>query len=408
MNINNDKLLKNVKVLHDRAEIGLEGKYKVNLNEIIMVITNKCNGMCIMCPNLILDSVNQTYLNASPWSLSFKEYKKKYLSSPRMLPRFLWPNKQFYESNVTIRFDQGESFLNKDFHKILKYTKRTLPNSTTVLLTSGSIYPENFEIVKNLSILSFSIDGCTAETFEKIRTTFKFDKVVNLMKAFIAAKRKYKSDTILRMSVCLSGMNVHELGGIIRLAKEIGEFESVYTNPLMIMEHMPEKQKEFLRPHQLENLDYDYVHKHIVEAFQASEETGIRLDAPDEVRKYLNPKTPSIFNDSVSEDASRYDTSLHKYCTKPWHGIVKYDEEGKFSRWCGNIALEPSLEIIEKYNIPRIGTPWEILNSEGFFQYRKDSLDGKLLKYCEGCRVGSFWVNELAQNDVVPERWVTS
>lgn len=407
--MNIEKLEKNAKVLYDRAELGLQGKYRVNLNEIIMVIGNICNAHCIMCPNLVFNSNRQAYLGAEPWRLSFEEYKEKCLPRPENIPRSLWPNKEFYDSDVIIRFDQGESFLNKDFHKMLEYTKETIPNSRIVVLTNGSNLPENLELIKYISILSFSIDGSTAETFEKIRTPLKFDKVVGVMKAFVEARDKCKSGTIFRMSVCLSGMNVHELAGIIHLAKIIGDFESIYTNPLMVMEHMPEKQKEFLKPHQLENLDYDYVHKHIVEAFTASKETGIRLDAPDEVRKYLIPKSEATTEkDVLSENLQKYDTDIHKYCTKPWHGVIKFDESRQFSRWCGNIPLEPSLEIIEKYNIPRTGVPWEILNSEGFFQYRKDALDGKCLIYCEGCRMGSYWANELAQNDIVPERWVTS
>jgi len=229
------------------------------------------------------------------------------------------------------------------------------------------------------------------------------------MKSFISAKKSINCNTKFRISVCLSGMNVHELANIIRLAKSIGDFDSIYTNPLMVLDHIPEKQKNLLKPYQLENMDYEYVHRHIVEAFKASEETGIRLDAPEEVCKYLKPKSEVLYCQNIeqSESLTLYDTSKHKYCSKPWHGVIKYDETGKFARWCGNISLVPSLEIIEKYHIPRTGAPWEILNSEGFFQYRKDMLDGKCLEYCENCRVGSFWANELANNDTVPERWAT-
>jgi len=403
-------LEKNMKVLYKRVEKGMQGKYKVGLHEIIMVVTNTCNAHCIMCPNLVYGKKGATYLNAEPWALSFDEYKERYLPRPSNLPRIFWPNKKFYNSKVTIRFDQGESFFNKDFSKILRYTKETLPNANLVLLTNGSNMPEDMSDIRYLQTLSFSIDGCTAETFEKIRTPLKFDKVVDVMKAFVKAKEKYKADTALRMSVCLSGMNVHELAGIMRLAKSLGDFESVYTNPLMVLDHMPQEQQDMLRPYQLENMDYDYVHKHIVEAFEASRETGIRLDAPDEVRKYLKTKreVAAENKDLQPDNLQKYDTSIHKYCTKPWHGTIKFDETGQFSRWCGNIALAPSLEIIEKYGIPRTGAPWEILNSEGFWRYRKDSLDGKCLQYCEGCRTGSFWVNELAQNKIVPKRWVTS
>ena len=81
---------------------------------------------------------------------------------------------------------------------------------------------------------------------------------------------------------------------------------------------------------------------------------------------------------------------------------------GLSSRICGNITLNPSLEIINKYKIPRKGNPVDILNSKGYFQFRKDFLDGKCLKYCEACRVGSGWATELASREYIPEQWTIS
>lgn len=138
------KLEKNAAVLRDRAQKGLRGDYKVGLHELIMVVGNICNAHCIMCPNIIYGEHGATYLNENPWTLSLEEYKEKQLPRLKYLPRFLWPSKKFYNSNVVIRFDQGESFFNKDFPKILKYTKETLPNSQVVLLTNGSNMPEKW------------------------------------------------------------------------------------------------------------------------------------------------------------------------------------------------------------------------------------------------------------------------
>lgn len=371
----------NLKVLKNRIRQGSNGKYKIKIKEFTIPLTNRCNSHCIMCHGIFKENKNKTMYNEEPFDITLEEYMK-------ILPLNL-DSKEIFEDDVEIVFCHAESLLNRNIYEIIRHTKKVLPNSKITIVSNGSIPPlkGNEDIVKYISRISFSIDGCTKETFEKIRTPLIFEDTIDNIKKWVEYKKIYKSDIVYRISTVLSGLNIHELPGILKLAAEITEIEAVNVNPLMIPVG-----RECLSEFQVENISDEIMNKHINEAVVIAKENGIRFDSPGVIRAFYD-------SEFITEAKSNfYDINMHKYCTNIWSGKVILNREGKFYRICGNIVDMPSQEIIKKYGIPSEGSPWEAYNSRGLYKFRKDMLDGKCLNYCNKCRVGTYYSRMLELN----------
>jgi radical SAM protein with 4Fe4S-binding SPASM domain len=69
--------------------------------------------------------------------------------------------------------------------------------------------------------ITFSLDGASKETFERIRAGGKFEKVIENMRRLVAA-RGAKRDPILSGWTLATTENIGELALVVRLAKDIG------------------------------------------------------------------------------------------------------------------------------------------------------------------------------------------
>jgi radical SAM protein with 4Fe4S-binding SPASM domain len=121
----------------------------------------------------------------------------------------------------------GESFLNKDFLKMLRYVK------------SKGIYVEiydNFYLIdektaKELVELSvdkifISLDAATKEIYEKIRVGSDFERVTNNMRNLIRLKKESgKPFPELAFHCIINKLNIHEIPRYIELAFSISQGE---------------------------------------------------------------------------------------------------------------------------------------------------------------------------------------
>jgi len=69
--------------------------------------------------------------------------------------------------------------------------------------------------------ITFSLDGATKETFERIRAGGKFEKVIENIARIVAA-RGAKREPVISGWTLATRENLGELAGVVRLAKEIG------------------------------------------------------------------------------------------------------------------------------------------------------------------------------------------
>lgn len=168
-------------------------------------VTTRCPLKCIMCEH--------TYWKEPNRDMTFGEFK----GIVDQFPKLKW-------IGLT---GIGESFVNKDFMKMLRYVK------------SKNIYVElydNFfladkkaaqELV-NMGIdkIFFSFDAATKETYEKIRVGSDFDKVVNNVKNLMQYKKeKNKYFPEVDFHYIINKLNIHEIPQYIELVHSVCEGE---------------------------------------------------------------------------------------------------------------------------------------------------------------------------------------
>ncbi len=116
----------------------------------------------------------------------------------------------------------GEPLLNRRLVEMLEDCERQGIKATVV--TNGSVHTD--AIAKRLArlrrtVILFSVDGATAETFEAVRVNGKFDAVVAHIDALVRLRGNRPWPRI-EINTVATARNLHELPDIVRLAKRLG------------------------------------------------------------------------------------------------------------------------------------------------------------------------------------------
>lgn len=135
-------------------------------------VTTKCGLKCIMCEH--------SYWKEPSIDMSFEQFK----SIVDQFPTLAW-------IGLT---GIGESFLNPDFMKMLRYVKS---KSITVELYDNFNFTTK-DMIKELVDLGVeriyvSLDAATKETYKKIRVGANFEKVIENVKTLLEYKERKKS-----------------------------------------------------------------------------------------------------------------------------------------------------------------------------------------------------------------------
>lgn len=166
--------------------------------------TNKCNLKCRMCHRSILPLSNVGELN-------FNDFRR--IVDP-MLP---------YLEAVWLQ-GEGEPFLCKDIFAMIRYLKERLIYVNTV--TNGTLLSESIcnKIVNSgLDEIAISIDGATADTYERIRTGADFEQVTKnvQMLTSLVENRPRKNLKVAAFVVAMRD-NVQELPDLVSLVHRLG------------------------------------------------------------------------------------------------------------------------------------------------------------------------------------------
>ncbi len=119
----------------------------------------------------------------------------------------------------------GEPLLNKELLPMLKVLEQR--GIHTAIVSNGSVMTDTIRdtLLALPTDIQFSIDGADAEVFEKVRVGSSFKKVTENIKKLTARRKEIKSSnphkTIAARTV-VTNQNVQQLGGIVRLASELG------------------------------------------------------------------------------------------------------------------------------------------------------------------------------------------
>ncbi len=122
-------------------------------------LVSDCNLKCVMCPNKELNEELKGFMDFELFKKIMDEIKSSVFD--------------------IYLHHRGESLLHPEFKKFLEYIGKF--DIKTKLHTNGTLLTEEIAksmISNKLSRLSFSFDGYTAKTYEKIRVGAKFDEVV--------------------------------------------------------------------------------------------------------------------------------------------------------------------------------------------------------------------------------------
>jgi len=139
-------------------------------------LTSACNFRCVMCPNKDLDKKDIGYMDMDLCRKVMDEAKD-----------FI------FDINLNHR---GESLLHPEVVEVIKYAKQN--KMFARLHTNASLLTEDLAkniITAGLDRISFSFDGYTKETYEKIRRGGDFDKTIANILRFLEIKKLSGSNT---------------------------------------------------------------------------------------------------------------------------------------------------------------------------------------------------------------------
>jgi radical SAM protein with 4Fe4S-binding SPASM domain len=168
--------------------------------------TNHCQLKCPLCATGVRDpSVEYGLLN-------LEKYKKVVDGFAK------------WAQNVQL-FSWGEPFLNKSFIKMIGYASQNPHKIRSVVSANlNDITDEQIKgmLTSNLGMLGASIDGTTQEVYEKYRVGGNLEVVFNNLKKIVAAKKLYKSNTIINWDFIVMKHNEHQVEDAKKMAKDFG------------------------------------------------------------------------------------------------------------------------------------------------------------------------------------------
>ncbi|MFH1456767.1 MAG: radical SAM protein [Patescibacteria group bacterium] len=155
---------------------------------IYLETTNACNAKCYSCPRVKMNR---------PIGIMHWDIFEKIINSL----------KPYHGLYFTLHID-GEPLLDPDLFKRIKYIKKNLKNPKIHFNTNVVLMNE--EKIKNildsgLDSITFSVDGTTKETYEKVKTGLKFEEAITAVTNFFKIKKETKSKkplTIMQMVTC--------------------------------------------------------------------------------------------------------------------------------------------------------------------------------------------------------------
>jgi radical SAM protein with 4Fe4S-binding SPASM domain len=180
----------------------------------------------------------------------------------------------------------GEPMMHPRFFDMVAYAARkgtrVSTNSNMTLLTRRRA---ELCVTSGLDCLHVSIDGATAETYERIRVKSRLARVVRNLDLLIATKQRLQSQTPhLRLVAVVMRQNLHELPALVRFACQWSIASSLPAR------YRP--MREFVEAQTLINEDPKRIEHYFAQARSAAHELGIDLRLPLTRPRLHPPGTP--------------------------------------------------------------------------------------------------------------------
>ena len=324
-------------------------------------------------PNYVqMEPVGQCNLRCQMCSIQFRQDGPP-LGPPAFMDYELFKNIIDEYPNMTDLHLQGlgEPMMHPRYFDMVEYASgkgiNVSTNSNLTLLN-----PRRAErcVTSGLNLLCVSLDGSTAETYERIRVRAHFDRVIKHIEMLVEMREQRNSELPhLKMVMVIMRQNLHELPDLVRLAHSL-QMESLFVQHLchdfgestLPAHYKP--MREFVEEQTLLNEDLERVEKYFGEARQVAESLGFNLRLPRSRPREHPPGTPG-----------------RKRCSWPWTGAY-YSYQGYTMPCC--MVSTP-----DRINFGKVGdgTVTEIWSSEQFRAFREQLDSDQPPEICKSCAV---------------------
>jgi len=313
--------------------------------------TATCNLKCPMCPTTM--------------GLPRDPYRTKLLDLellPRLEPALPFVARCFLSGG-------GEPLLHPRLFELVRELKRheieVHFNCNATLLDQERA---RLMIESGVDTVSFSIDGATAETYEKIRVGAEFEKTLENLRRLSRLKSELKSRTpFMNLQFTLLDQNVSDLEGIAPLAASLG-INHLVIEPLTPVFCFDDQYRAFYQKHRAPP-------ELVLDRIRKAEETARSLG--------LVFSSHYLFSEDHPEPA--------RTCIQPWLTFgVRVD--GRVFTCCG--TLEPMGDLAED-------SFDEIWNGPAYRELRRTIASGRFPEFCSHC-IAENRANHFSR-DLVPE-----
>ncbi|MBD3348250.1 MAG: radical SAM protein [Candidatus Eisenbacteria bacterium] len=321
-------------LLLNRAERRLgAGRLRSGPRMLDLVPTHRCNLRCVGCVH---------YDNEGPGDLELGFFREILAESAPWV--------------VQYRFcSLGEPLMNRDLPEMLELAARAGIGCN--LMTNGTLLtPELAEHLVarcKIDILTFSIDGATAETCERLRRGLKFDDLMEAVTSVVESKRRHGAGRpVVQANAIAMKDNADELPDLVRLAARLG-IEDLNVHYLTVEGRTQWENSLFSDPDRQKEI-FD-------EMKRVGDELGVVTHLPPDVR----------------------DAEFMQRCYLPWDTLI-IDTDGT-ARMCYFSWEEPVGNVVEDGGIRAV---W---NNALYRKVRETiETDCPFYRYCAHCgyRVG--------------------
>lgn len=204
----------------------------------------------------------------------------------------------------------GEPMMHPRFFEMVEYaTKKSIRVTTNSNLTLLNQKRAEQCVTSGLERLHVSIDGATAQTYDRIRVGSRFEQVVRNLELVLEARRQLGSiHPHLNLVMVVMRQNLHELPDLVRLAHQ-WSVEQMFVQHLChdfgessLPEHY-RPMRDFVQSETLLEEDLERVEHYFSEARTVARELGVNLRLPRTRPRIHPPGTPG-----------------QKRCDWPWSG----------------------------------------------------------------------------------------
>lgn len=270
----------------------------------------------------------------------------------------------------------GEPMMHPRFFDMIVYaTRKGIRVTTNTNLTLLNTKRAEQCVTSGLDCLHVSLDGATAETYERIRVQAHFERVMRNLELLLQARQRLDSTRPrLHMVMVVMRQNLHELPDLVRLAQQ-WTMEEIFVQHLChdfgetSLPALYRPMRDFVEEQTLLGEDLERIEYYFAAARQVAQDAGIRLRLPRPRPRFHPPGTPG-----------------RERCNWPWHGA--YLSYQGYAMPCCMVSTPDRINFGSMADQGVV----EVWNSSDFERFREHLDSDEPPEICRSCAIynGTF------------------